>query len=61
MKSSALAIPEILYGSDKNLQAVQIQRDCVTLDKYEISHLKRLAIEEWPSMTLRVITIAAVR
>jgi len=29
--------------------------------KYEISHLKRLAIGEWPSSTLKVITIAAIR
>jgi len=29
--------------------------------KYKISHLKRLAIGEWPSRTLKVITIAANR
>jgi len=29
--------------------------------KYEKSQLKRLAIWEWPSRTLKVITIAAIR
>jgi len=28
---------------------------------YEMSHLKRLAVREYPSRTLKVITIAAIR
>jgi len=35
--------------------------DHATCHKYEISHLRRLAIGEWPSRTVKVITIAAIR
>jgi len=60
LKSLALAVPDISGGI--NLQkALQMQRDYVTCHKYEISHLKRLAIEERPSKTLKGIAIAALR
>jgi len=42
-------------------EALQMQREHATRHKYKISHLKRLAIGEWPSTTLKVITIAAIR
>jgi len=42
-------------------EALQMHRDHATRHIYEISHLKRLAIGEWPSRTLKVITFAAVR
>jgi len=35
--------------------------DCTTYHKYEISHLKKVAIGELPSRKLKVITIAATR
>jgi len=35
--------------------------ECTMHHKYEISHLNSLAIGEWPSGTLKVITIAAIR
>jgi len=37
-----------------------MHRDSATRHKYEISHLKRLAIGKRPSRTLTVITIAAI-
>jgi len=42
-------------------EALQIQKDRATRHKYEISHLKRLAIEEWPLRTFKVIAIAPIR
>jgi len=38
-----------------------MQRYRATRHKYETQHLNRLAIGEWPSKTLKVITIAAIR
>jgi len=38
-----------------------MQRDRATRHEYEILHLKRLAIGKWPSRTLKVIIIAAIR
>jgi len=40
-------------------ESLQMQRDHVTCHKYEILHLKRLAIGELPSRTLKVITVSA--
>ena len=41
-------------------EALQMQRDRATRQKYEMSHLKRLAIGE-PSKTLKIITVATDR
>jgi len=55
---------DILGGGAKNLsEALQMQRDSDTGRKYEISHLKSLAIGEFqlPSRTLKLITTSASR
>jgi len=38
-----------------------MQRHCITQHKYEILHMKTLAIGEGPSRTLKVIKITAIR
>jgi len=49
------------YCLRKSVQQLkQMQRAHAICHKYEISHLKRLTIKEWPSRTLKVITIAAI-
>jgi len=41
-------------------EALQMQRNHATCHKYQKLHLKRLAIGDLPSRTLKLITIAAL-
>jgi len=62
--SNLLLSARVLVHSCNNLmkqEALQMQRDCTLCHRYQISHFKRLAIREWPSRSLKVITIAVVR
>jgi len=42
-------------------KALQMQRDRATRHKYQKIALEKACIVEWPSRTLKVITIAAIR
>jgi len=50
---------KLLTTPIKKQEALQMQRHLTTLHKYEILHLKKLSMGEWPSRTLKLITIAA--
>ena len=49
------------FCSNNWYEALQMQRDRVTCHKYEIWHLKRYAVGEWPLRTFEVITVSAIR